>query len=83
MPHSRDIDYRAFYEIAIEQSPELKPANVKSNLRSLRKGTGQHCYEEAESDKVLAHRDRKIGVCGIPLSSKGELLALDRALVTS
>lgn len=81
MPQSRDNSYRAFDEVAVEQSPELKLANVNNNLSRLRKATGQHYCEEAESDKVLAHPARKTGVHGIPLPSKGELSALDRALL--
>ena len=70
-----------FDEVAREQSLELKLANVKNNLRSLRKATSQHYCKEAESDKVLAHPARKTGVYGIPLPSNGELSALDRAFL--
>lgn len=81
LPQSRDNIYRPFAEVAVEQSPEFKLANVKNNLRNLRKSTGQHYCEEAESDKVLALPARKAGVYGILLPSKGELSALDRALL--
>lgn len=81
MPQSGDNSYRAFDEVAIEQSPGLELANVKNNMRSLRKATGQHYFNEAESDKVLAHPARKTDVYGIPLPSIGELSAPDRALL--
>jgi len=77
LPQSRVNSYKAFDKVAVEQSPELKPANVKNNLRNVSKATGQHYCEEAESDKVVAHPARKTGVYGISLPSKGELSAPD------
>lgn len=78
MAQSRGNSYRAFDEVAVEQSLELKLANVKNNLRNLRVA---HYCKEAESDKVLAHPIRKTGDNGILLPAKEELSALlDRAL---